>query len=59
MATVMQKTPFLVNSAVNQCSVDRICKNILVIRRKKKKEKRNYYPLNILDNFYISVHGDQ
>lgn len=56
MVAVMQKTPFLVSSAVNQCFVDRSCKNILVIRRRRKK---NYYSSNILDNPYISDPGEQ
>lgn len=58
MVAVMEKTTLLVNSAVNQCFVDRSCRNILVIRRERKK-KRNYYSLNILDEPYISVPEDQ
>lgn len=45
MVAVMQKTTLLVNSAVNQCFVDRSCRNILVIRREKKKKKGIIIPL--------------
>lgn len=44
MVAVMQKTTLLVNSAVNQCFVDRSCRNILVIRREKKEKKELLFP---------------
>lgn len=45
MVAVMEKTTLLVNSAVNQCFVDRSCRNILVIRRERKKKKGIIIPL--------------